>query len=171
MGERLFWLSDRQWVRIEPYLPTGLPGPARDDDRRIISGIIHVLQSGARWRDCPPEYVHTRRSTIASTAGPNEADGVRSLKLWRSSAKTPSRCRSTPPRSRLIAAPPVEKGGAKSGHRPLARWAHQDPRAERSALPASRPSPDPRPRCRHYRGARCPGARATHVEASRRQGL
>ena len=24
--------------------------------RRIISGIIHVLQSGCRWRDCPPEY-------------------------------------------------------------------------------------------------------------------
>ena len=56
MGKRLFWLSERQWVRIEPHLPTGLPGPARDDDRRIISGIIHVLQSGARWRDCPPEY-------------------------------------------------------------------------------------------------------------------
>ena len=56
MGERLFLLSDRQWARIEPHLPTGLPGPARDDDRRIISGIIHMLQSGARWRDCPIEY-------------------------------------------------------------------------------------------------------------------
>jgi transposase len=31
-------------------------GPDRDDDRRIISGIIHMLQSGARWRDCPREY-------------------------------------------------------------------------------------------------------------------
>ncbi|HEX9325964.1 MAG TPA: IS5/IS1182 family transposase, partial [Reyranella sp.] len=38
MRERLFWLSDRQWARIEPYLPTGLPGPVRDDDRRIVSG-------------------------------------------------------------------------------------------------------------------------------------
>jgi transposase len=26
------------------------------DDRRIISGILHVLQSGARWRDCPRDY-------------------------------------------------------------------------------------------------------------------
>jgi transposase len=26
------------------------------DDRRAISGIIHMLRSGARWRDCPPEY-------------------------------------------------------------------------------------------------------------------
>jgi transposase len=33
-----------------------LTGPERDDDRRIISGIIHMLQCGARWRDCPPEY-------------------------------------------------------------------------------------------------------------------
>jgi transposase len=22
----------------------------------VLSGIIHVLQSGCRWRDCPPEY-------------------------------------------------------------------------------------------------------------------
>ena len=26
------------------------------DDRRVISGIMHMLRSGARWRDCPPEY-------------------------------------------------------------------------------------------------------------------
>jgi transposase len=22
----------------------------------VISGIVHMLRSGARWRDCPPEY-------------------------------------------------------------------------------------------------------------------
>ena len=41
-----------QYLRV----PTNLTGPERDDDRRIISGIIHMLQCGARWRDCPPEY-------------------------------------------------------------------------------------------------------------------
>src|SRR3954463_15299744 len=56
MRAGLFWLNNRQWARIERHLPTGLRGPARDDDRRIISGIIHMLQSGARWRDCPSEY-------------------------------------------------------------------------------------------------------------------
>ena len=56
MRKGLFWLNDRQWSRIAPHLPTNLTGPGRDDDRRIISGIIHMLQSGARWRDCPPEY-------------------------------------------------------------------------------------------------------------------
>ena len=23
---------------------------------RVISGIVHVLRSGCRWCDCPPEY-------------------------------------------------------------------------------------------------------------------
>jgi transposase len=31
-------------------------GVDRVDDRRVISGIVHVLKSGCRWRDCPPEY-------------------------------------------------------------------------------------------------------------------
>ena len=26
------------------------------DDRRVVSGILHMLRCGARWRDCPPEY-------------------------------------------------------------------------------------------------------------------
>ena len=56
MRSNLFWLSDKQWARVEPHLPSGLTGPEREDDRRIISGIIHMLQSGARWRDCPREY-------------------------------------------------------------------------------------------------------------------
>ena len=56
MRKGLFWLNDKQWAQIEPHLPTNQTGPARDDDRRIISGIIHMLQCGARWRDCPPEY-------------------------------------------------------------------------------------------------------------------
>jgi transposase len=56
MRDGLFWLNDRQWARIEPHLPAGLTGPERDDDRRVISGIVHMLESGARWRDCPREY-------------------------------------------------------------------------------------------------------------------
>ena len=53
---RLFWLSDCQFELIKPHLPYRAAGKRREDDRRIISGIIHVLQSGCRWRDCPPEY-------------------------------------------------------------------------------------------------------------------
>ena len=51
-----FWLSDRQWMAIEPHLPKNQPGARRVDDRRVISGIIHVLKSGCRWRDVPAVY-------------------------------------------------------------------------------------------------------------------
>lgn len=51
-----FWLSDRQFARLQPLLPTKVRGVPRVDDRRVISGIIHVLQSGCRWRDAPPSY-------------------------------------------------------------------------------------------------------------------
>jgi transposase len=54
--KNLFWLSDEQWERIEARLPTDVRGVDRVDDRRVIIGIIHVLKSGCRWRDCPPEY-------------------------------------------------------------------------------------------------------------------
>jgi len=52
----LFWLSDAQWAVIEAFMPRNQPGPERKEDRRIISGILHVLTSGCRWRDCPSAY-------------------------------------------------------------------------------------------------------------------
>ena len=52
----LFWLNDKTWAQIEPHLPTNQPGARRVDDRRVISGIIHVLKTGCRWCDCPSEY-------------------------------------------------------------------------------------------------------------------
>jgi transposase len=52
----LFWLSDQAWAAIEPHLPRGLPGKPRVDDRRVISGILHVLKTGCRWRDVPSAY-------------------------------------------------------------------------------------------------------------------
>ena len=52
----LYWLSDEEWSRIEPLLPRGRRGAHRVDDRRVISGIVHMLRSGARWRDCPTDY-------------------------------------------------------------------------------------------------------------------
>lgn len=51
-----FWLGDAQWAAVEPHLPRNLPGARREDDRRVISGIVLVLRSGCRWRDCPAVY-------------------------------------------------------------------------------------------------------------------
>lgn len=55
-NRKLFWLDDLQWSVLRKHLPKNQRGAHRQDDRRIISGVIHVLQSGCRWQDCPPEY-------------------------------------------------------------------------------------------------------------------
>jgi transposase len=51
-----FWFSDRQWAVIAPLLPRNQPGARRVDDRRVLSGIVHVLRTGCRWQDCPAVY-------------------------------------------------------------------------------------------------------------------
>lgn len=56
MNRNYFWLSDEQFGRLEPHLPTDTRGKPRVDDRRVISGIIHVVKSGGRWVDAPPIY-------------------------------------------------------------------------------------------------------------------
>jgi transposase len=56
MNRDYFWLSEAQFSLISPHLPTDTRGKARVDDRRVISGIIHVLKSGGRWVDAPPDY-------------------------------------------------------------------------------------------------------------------
>jgi len=52
----LFWLSDAQWERIRPFLPVYKRGFRRVDDRRVISGIVHVLRTGTPWRQAPKAY-------------------------------------------------------------------------------------------------------------------
>ena len=56
MDQDCFWLSAAQFSRLEPLLPTDTRGKPRVDDRRVISGIIHVLISGCRWKDAPAVY-------------------------------------------------------------------------------------------------------------------
>jgi transposase len=51
----LFWLSEAQMRRIEPYFPLS-HGMPRVDDRRVISGIVFVIRNGLRWRDAPRDY-------------------------------------------------------------------------------------------------------------------
>ena len=58
-----FWFSDAQWGRIAPLLPTDTRGMPRVDDRRVLSGIVHALQSGGRWGDCP-EQIYGPKKTL-----------------------------------------------------------------------------------------------------------
>lgn len=56
MNRDFFWLSEAQFSRILPLLPSDTRGVVRVGDRRVISGIIHVLKSGGRWIDAPADY-------------------------------------------------------------------------------------------------------------------
>jgi len=50
-----FWLSEDQLARMEKCFPLS-HGVPRVDDRRVVSGIIHVIRNGLRWRDAPEAY-------------------------------------------------------------------------------------------------------------------
>lgn len=50
-----FWLTDEQVERLRPHFPKARDKP-RVDDRRVLSGILHVLRNGLRWRDAPAVY-------------------------------------------------------------------------------------------------------------------
>ena len=51
----LYWLTDEQMARLEPFFPKS-HGKLRVDDRRVLSGIIFVNRNGLRWRDAPAAY-------------------------------------------------------------------------------------------------------------------
>lgn len=53
MSKHLYGLDDASWAVIEPLLSRGA---RRVDDRRVISGIMHMLKAGVRWHDCPADY-------------------------------------------------------------------------------------------------------------------
>ena len=56
MSDHRFWLSVEQFARLEPLLPNKPRGVPPVDDRRVISGIIHVIRGGLMWRDAPGVY-------------------------------------------------------------------------------------------------------------------
>lgn len=64
----LYWLTDEQMARLEPFFPKS-HGKPRVDDRRVLSGIIFVNRNGLRWRPTG----RTRRSTTAGSDGARPA--------------------------------------------------------------------------------------------------
>jgi transposase len=120
-----FWLNDEQWAAIEPHLPMVHTGPERTNDRRVISGIIHRLCEGCRWRALPDGYgpyttVFNRynrwsqrglcQRIFAALVGCGDPP---TLAVIDSSAVKAHRSASS-----------ARKGGAKSSHWALARRAH-----------------------------------------------
>ena len=89
-----FWLTDEQFARIAPHLPNDTRGKERVDDRRVISGIVHVLKSGGRWTDAPREVYGPKKTrlTTASCAGRPRASGSRCSRRSRRLAARRPRC-------------------------------------------------------------------------------
>jgi transposase len=56
MQSHLVCFNDEHWAKNAPHLPTNQPGRERKDDRRILSGMMHMLKVGCRWGDCPKAY-------------------------------------------------------------------------------------------------------------------
>jgi transposase len=128
MDHDYFWLSEAQIARLEPLLPTDTRGKPRVDDRRVISGIVHVLKSGGRWADAPAVY--GPRKTLYNRFVRCAAKGVWT-DIFHALASAGG-----PPAQVLIDSSAVKahrcasggKGGAHAGHRSLPRRAdHQDP--------------------------------------------
>lgn len=61
----LFWLTDEQMARLQPYFPKS-HGRKRVDDRRVLSGIIFVNRNGL----IRPRFCVGRRSPRSSSIMP-----------------------------------------------------------------------------------------------------
>ena len=53
-SRNFFWLKHEHLKRIQHLFPKPR-GVARVDDRHVLSGIIHVIRNGLRWRDAPAD--------------------------------------------------------------------------------------------------------------------
>ena len=70
-------LTDFEWSVIEPLLPNKPRGVPREDDRRVLNGILWVLRSGAPpGETCRNATGLTRPATTASIAGARRASGI-----------------------------------------------------------------------------------------------
>jgi transposase len=62
VSKRVVYLTDEQWKKIEPLIPTKpvvrKGGRPRADDRLVFEGILWILRTGARWKDLPDRYPH-----------------------------------------------------------------------------------------------------------------
>ncbi|WP_428834100.1 IS5 family transposase [Microbispora maris] len=53
---RRYELTDEEWEKLRLLLPSGRMGRPREDDRRVLNGIVWKIRSGAAWRDVPARY-------------------------------------------------------------------------------------------------------------------
>ncbi len=81
-------LSDGEWARIEPLLPSsaGRRGHPYRDHRQVVEGIIYRLRVGMPWRELPAEFGPWQ--TVWKRHRRFRADGTLALILARLQAET-----------------------------------------------------------------------------------
>jgi transposase len=119
---RRYDLTDREWARLEPLFPPRKPrtGRPNHDHRRIVSGILWVLRTGAHGATCLSATGRRAPFRAGSTAGGRRGSGIAS---WPASKprRTPAAgsigayTSWTPPSSARISTPPGPAGPAPSG--------------------------------------------------------
>ena len=50
-----FWLTEAQIERLKPFFPKSR-GKPRVDDRRVLSGMIHIQRNGLMWKHAPAAH-------------------------------------------------------------------------------------------------------------------
>ncbi len=153
---------------IEPRLPKHQPGTRRVDDRRVISGIIHILTTGC---DCPAEHgppiaVYNRFHRWSRRRFRNS--------LLEALAGAGAVTKSAAMASTYVKAQRSTFGGKGAGttDRPLAGQPNeQDPRAHRCDRPAVCPHADALQRLGHEGGGGIARPPAWHRVRHCRQGI
>ncbi len=168
----LFRLSDEAWAAIEPHLPRNQLGARRVDDRRVISGIIHVVRSGCPWRQCPPDCgPHT---TIYDRFNLWSSKGVckRIFETLVAGSWIPETVSMDASCVKAHRSAHGGKGGEGAGRRPLAgRPDHQATRVDGRSRPSGRARALTRRLRRHPHGRRPAGPLRPHEATDRRSRL
>jgi transposase len=85
-----FWLTHEQVERLRLHFPKAR-GTPRVDDRRVLSGILHVLRNGLRWQDAPAIHGPHKTYTTASLGGRGSGCSPASSATWPSPGQTATR--------------------------------------------------------------------------------
>ena len=90
------------------------PGKPRGDDRTVLSGILHELKTGCRWRDVPPAYGPPTTLYNRSNRWSQRRIWQRIFAKMAAAGPVPTSFPSPAAMSRRTARRPVQKGGVRS---------------------------------------------------------
>src|SRR5690349_10706718 len=93
-------LTDEQWARLQPLLPTRAPGrKATRGDRLFVEAVLFRAKTGIQWRDLPERFgnwksVYNRFRNWAATKQPRSsmAPSFAHIRMRRAEKGDPTEC-------------------------------------------------------------------------------